>query len=73
MKYIEQFTELFNQCIQKEKDIYIKILKGKKYKQSFDCLLYYFRVYESSQAKKYFKILSRFIDERDFHDYILNF
>lgn len=73
IKYIEQFTELFNHCIQKEKDRDIKILQGKGYIQSFGGLVDYFRVNESSQAKKYFEILSRFIDERDFHDYILNF
>lgn len=72
MKYIEPFTELFTTCLQKEKDRYINLFQGNGFVQSFGGLVDYFRYNESTKTQMYLDILSRFIEEVDFRDYIIN-
>ena len=71
MKYIDPFKKLFDICIQKEKDWYINVFQGKGYVQSFGGLVDYFKENTSAETQTYLELLSKFIKDVDFQDYII--
>lgn len=72
MKYLDPFSELFNICIQEERNRNINILQGRGNVQPLSVLIDYFRDNKSDKTQMYLSKLSQFIEEVDFQNYIIN-